>query len=296
MKKWKILCILAIVLSIISCSSGKGDKKLIVASKNFTENIILSHIIGELVVANSDIEVEMKDNLGSSFVVWQAMRSGDIDIYPDYTGTVYQAYLKREGKASADESLRIVQQEMNDQYQIKVFEPFGFNNTYAIGMLRTLAEELGITKISDLRDHRDLVAGFDGEFISREVDGAAPMFATYGFEPAKPVVQLEVGLRYQAIIEGQANYTDAFSTDAKLKRFDLAILEDDLSFFPPYYGIALLRQDVLERFPELESLLTQLEGRIDDEKMIGMNYDVEENKLKPADVAIKFLKSEGLIQ
>ncbi|WGK69894.1 glycine betaine ABC transporter substrate-binding protein [Candidatus Haliotispira prima] len=294
--KWKILSLFSMILLFSSCGGQKGSKTLTIASKNFTENIVLAHIVSELVSGNSDIEVITKPNLGATFLVWEAMQNGDIDIYPDYTGTIYQAHLKKTEKVSAEESLRIAQQEMNDKYQMKVFDPFGLNNTYAIGMLRTRAEELGISKISDLRNHLDLVAGFDSEFISRDTDGSGPMFAAYGFEPEQPIVQLEIGLRYKAIIENQADYTDAFSTDAKLKRFDMVLLEDDLSFFPPYYAVTVARQDALERFPELPGILAKLVGTIDDETMTAMNYDVEEKKIKPKEVAIKFLKSRSLIK
>ncbi|MEM9424242.1 MAG: glycine betaine ABC transporter substrate-binding protein, partial [Spirochaetota bacterium] len=291
MTKWKILFLFAILLFTASCNSGKGRKNLIIASKNFTENIVLGNIIAEWVSAKSDIEVELKPNMGSTFVVWQALKSGDIDLYPDYTGTIYQATLKKEKKASADESLRIVQQELKDQYKMKVFNPFGLNNTYALAMLRSRAEELGISKISDLRNHLDLIAGFDSEFMSRSNDGSEPMFAAYGFQPAQPIIQLEIGLRYKAVTEGQADYTDAYSTDAKLKRFDMKVLEDDLSFFPPYYAVIVANQDALQRFPELEGLLAELEGNIDDAEITAMNYKVEEDKIDPEEVALNFLKS-----
>ncbi len=295
--------ILAVVLLITSVSSlfaignsGQKGRTLTIATKNFTENIVLGHVIAELISAKSDnINVQLKDNLGSTFVVWKALQSGDIDIYPDYTGTIYQAHLKKEKKVSADESLRIVQAEMADKYSMKVFEPFGLNNTYAMAMLRNRAEKLGIGKVSDLAKHPDLIAGFDSEFASRTADGAEPMFEAYGFRPNKPIVQLEIGLRYKAVTEGQADYTDAYTTDAKLKRFDMVILEDDKQFFPPYYAVTVARQDALARFPELEGILSALNGTIADAEITDMNYDVEENRTNPKDVAIKFLKSKGLI-
>ena len=165
MKKLKVSCFLAMVLIFASCH--KDGRKLTIASKNFTESIILSYIIAEMVEGNSDIEVDLKLNMISTFVVWQALKSGDIDLYPEYTGTIYQAHLQNTGKLSADETLRVVRQQIKDEYNMKVFDPLGLNNTFAIGMLRSRAEELGIDRISDLRQHLDLIAGFDNEYISR---------------------------------------------------------------------------------------------------------------------------------
>ena len=297
--KAKILFFMALAVfgaSALFAAGNSGKKKtLVVATKNHTESIVLGHIIAEMVRGNSDIEVQLKENMGGTFVVFQAMESGDIDIYPDYTGTIYAANLKKTEKVSAEESLAIVQREMSEKYQMKAFGPYGLNNTYAIGMLRSRAEELGIEKISDLAQHPDLIAGFDSEFMAREVDGAVPMLAAYGFEPANPIVQLEIGLRYAAIVEGEADYTDAYSTDAKLKRFDIKILEDDKAFFPPYYALTVAREDTLQRLPELDGILRRLEGALSDEEALQLNFEYEENKRKPQDVALEFLQSKGLI-
>ena len=277
-------------------NSGKKSKKLVVATKNHTENILWGHIITEMIRGNSDIEVELKENMGSTFVVFQAMENGDIDVYPDYTGTIYATNLKKTERVSAEESLRIVQREMSEKYQIKALGPYGLNNTYAMGMLRSRAEELGIETISDLAKYPDLIAGFDSEFMAREGDGAKPMLAAYGFEPTNPIVQLEIGLRYVALVEGKVDYTDAYSTDAKLKRFDIKLLKDDKEFFPPYYQLTLVREDTLARLPELEPILRRLEGSANDEEAQQLNFEYEENKRKAKDVAIEFLKSKGLIE
>ena len=276
-------------------NSGKKGKKLVVASKNHTESIVWAHVITEMIRGNSDIEVDLKENMGGTFVVFEAMKSGDIDMYPDYTGTLYSANLKKTERVSEEESLRIIKEEIRDKYQMKVYDPFGYNNEYVIAMLRPRAEELGIEKIADLANHLDLIAGFNSEFLAREVDGPKPMFATYGFKPNKPLVQLEIGLRYAAVLEGKVDYFEAFSTDAKLKRFDLKLLEDNLAFFPAYYGLTVAREDTLERFPELDGILKRLEWVTTDGGALDLNFEVEENKRRPQDVAIEFLKSKGLI-
>ena len=276
-------------------NSGKKSRKLVVASKNHTESIVWAHVITEMIRGNSDIEVELKENMGGTFVVFAAMKSGDIDLYPDYTGTLYSANLKKTEKVSEDESLRIIQREMQQKHQMKVYEPYGYNNEYVIAMLRPKAEKLGIEKISDLEQHRDLIAGFNSEFMAREVDGPKPMFAHYGFEPANPMVQLEIGLRYAAAIEGKIDYFEAFSTDAKLKRFDIKLLEDDKVFFAPYYGVTVVREDTLKRFPELDGILKRLEWITTSPGALDLNFEVEENNRRPQDVVIEYLKAEGLI-
>ena len=276
-------------------NAGKKGKKIVVASKNHTESIVWAHVITEMIRGNSDIEVELKENMGGTFVVFQAMKNGDIDMYPDYTGTLYSANLKKTERVSEEESLRIIQREMSEKHQMKVYEPYGYNNEYVIAMLRPKAEELGIEKISDLGNHLDLIAGFNSEFLAREVDGPKPMFAAYGFEPNKPLVQLEIGLRYAAVLEGKIDYFEAFSTDAKLKRFDIKLLEDDKVFFAPYYGVTVVRDDTLARLPELDGILKRLEWITDSPGALDLNFEVEENKRNPQDVAIEYLKAEGLI-
>ena len=298
--KAKMLFFIALAIfgaSALAAAGNAGKKKtLVVATKNHTENILWGHVIAEMIRGNSDIEVKMKENMGSTFVVYQAVESGDVEVFPDYTGTIYAAKLKKTEKVSAEELLRIVQREMSEKYQLKAFGAYGFNNTYAMAMLRPRAEELGIETISDLAKHPDLIAGFDSEFMAREIDGAVPMLAAYGFEPANPIVQLEVGLRYAAVIEGEADYTDAYTTDAKLLRFDMKLLEDDREFFPSYYQLTVVREDTLKRLPELEPIFRRLEGIANEEEAMQLNFEYEENQRRPQDVAIEFLKSKGLIR
>ena len=248
-----------------------------------------------MIRAQSDIEVELKANLGITPVLIAAMRGGHVHVYPEYLGTIYSMKLKKTERVGAEQMLRIVQREMSNNYQMKVFKPYGFNNTYVMGMLRTRAEELGIEKISDLAKHPDLIAGFDIEFIERKGDGMKDMFAFYGFEPTNPIVHLEFDEKYPALAEGKVGYTDPFSTDAKLKYFDIKFLEDDKEFFPPYHCLTVVREDSLEQFPELGPILSGLENIVNDEEAMQLNFEVEENNREPKEVAIEFLTTKGWI-
>ncbi len=274
----------------LSCGK-KSD--IVIASKNFTENIILADIMAALIRAKTDLTVEVKNNLGSTFVVHQALESGDIDIYPDYTGTLYQAKLKHTERVSAEESFHIVKKELYDEFGWVVFETFGFNNTYAIGMLKERADELGLQKISDLQRYPELIPGFDSEFMAR-ADGGIAMFDYYGISHSD-IVSLEIGLRYQAIIEKKADYTDVFSTDSKLKRFNMTLLEDDRNFFSQYYAIPVARKEIIEQYPELISVLSLLAESIDEQTMIDLNYQAEEDKIETEKIALDFLQQKALI-
>lgn len=286
--------ILTIVLSgsfLLSC----GEKAaIVIASKNFTENIILAEIISTIIQEKTDITVEVKQNFGSTFVVHQAMETGEIDIYPDYTGTLYQAKLKLTESVSPEKSLAIVQHEMLNQFNWIVFPSFGFNNTYAMGLLKTRADELGLRTISDLRWHPYLIAGFDSEFIARK-DGGKKMLEAYNIALENKIVSLEIGLRYQAINEKEVDFTDVFSTDSKLKRFNMVILEDDKNFFPAYYAVPVVRKEVLDKYPEIIAALSFLENILDEETMINLNFKVEEEKMKAKEVAREYLEIRSLI-
>ena len=282
-----------IVLSMILLSSCIKKKDIVIASKNYTENIILAELMATLIQETTDITVKVKDNLGSTFVVLQALESGDIDLYPGYTGTLYQAKLKQTRKLSAEESFNFVKRELYNQYNWVVFDAFGFNNTYAIGLLKERADELGLKTISDLQKYPDLVPGFDNEFIAR-ADGGIAMLEYYGIDSSN-IFSLEIGLRYKAIQEKKADYTDVYSTDSKLKRFEMIILEDDKNFFPAYYAIPVARKEIVEKYPEIISVLALLANSIDEKSMIDLNYQVEENKIDPKEAALQFLQRKELL-
>ncbi len=218
------------------------EGRIVVGSKNFTESAILGEIMTQLLRERTGLEVEHRQNLGGTLVCFQAIRSGQIDLYPEYTGTGWAIILEEPERI--DDRLRAftrVQAEFRKRYDLEWLQPFGLNNTYALAMASDRAEELGVTKISDLVDvGPELKAGFSIEFMNRQ-DGWPGLSEYYGLQLGE-VRALEHGLAYQAVTEGDIDLIDAYSTDGKLIRFDLSVLEDDGGFFPPYNAAPVVRR------------------------------------------------------
>lgn len=302
MKAVKALAVLAVTLTFVlgGCGAG-GDRsggsggtgKLVIGSKNFTENILLAHMMAILIEENLDIRVERKVNLGGSNVAWQALLNNEIQLYPDYTGTIVANYYQEE-TGNAEETLARTK-ELVEQDNLKFLEPWGFNNTYTLAVKQELAEELGLATYSDLAKVSDLlVIGSEFEFLDRP-DGLPGLKEVYGMTFADEK-GMDAGLRYPSIAEGQVDVINAFATDGMLVVHQLKILEDDKSFFPPYHGGPLVRQEALERFPGLEEVLNRLAGKIDDETMQRLNAKVDAEGLKEENVAREFLIEQGLIE
>lgn len=290
---FKKLILVFIITSMFLLSCGGKTDTIVVASKNFTENIILAEMMAQVIEHNTDIEVTRKLNMGSTFIVFSALKSGDVDMYPDYTGTLYQANLKQTNRVSAAETYTYVKREMAKQ-NVSVMGDFGFNNTYAIGLMQEVAQPRGLKKISDLINHPDLIPGFDNEFIQRK-DGASEMFKYYGLKFDNDMVQMEIGLKLIALANGDIEFTDAFSTDSKLLRYNITILEDDLNFFPPYYAVPVVRTETLEKYPKIQNALDTLSKTIQEDEMMQLNYAVEDDKKSVKTVAKNFLESKKIL-
>ena len=251
-----------------SSQNGDGETaqasgKIAVGSKNFTEQKILGHMFAELLEAHTDLEVERRVGLQGTLVCFNALQKGDIDLYPEYTGTGLTAILEEAVIPDPDEAYNHVQEEFRQQWNLVWLEPLGFNNTYTLTMRRAQANELGIEAISDLAEYKDtLKPGFDHEFLSRP-DGYEPLTEAYGFAFAQEPVSLDPGLMYRAIQEGKVDLIDAFATDGRIAAFELKVLKDDKNFFPPYFAAPLVRAEVIDRHPQVEAALNLLAGKID---------------------------------
>ena len=283
------------LLSAVLGGCGKQSQKIVVGSKNFTEQKILGHMFAELIEAHTDLTVERRVGLQGTLVCFNALKEGDIHLYPEYTGTGLTAILKEPVISEPDEAYAHVKSEFERRWGLAWLEPLGFNNTYTLTMRRDRAEKLGIRRISDLRDHADdLKPGFDHEFMSRP-DGYEPLTKAYGFRFKHEPVGLDPGLMYRAIADGRVEVIDAFATDGRIPALDLVILEDDQGFFPPYYAAPLVRQEVVEAHPEVAAALNRLAGKIDSATMAQLNYEVDENHRSPREVALGFLRAQGLV-
>ncbi|MCF0146898.1 MAG: ABC transporter permease, partial [Clostridium sp.] len=285
------------VLSLISVPKimAINNKKIVVSSKNFTEQLILGNMLSQIIQNHSDYEVEEKFNLGGSQVTFNALKSGAIDVYVDYLGTGYVNILGiNDGNSDKEQVYNTVSERFKSDYGIEVLNPMGFNNTYAMGVTKETAEKYNLKTISDLaKVANQLILGPSIEFINRE-DGLIGLEKAYNmkFKDVKPI---EAGLRYTALVNGSTNVTEAYTTDGLIEKFNLVMLEDDKNFIPPYDAVTLVGEKALKEYPELEEIIGLLDGLITEEKMRKMNYEVDENKRNPKEVAIEFLQSEGLM-
>ena len=296
MKKKIMIMIVALLVMTLALSGCGGDKKsVVIGSKDFSESIILGEMFAQLIENNTDIEVVRKLNMGGTFVCFEAIKNGDIDIYPEYTGTGLTAQLKMDVITDSEEAYRVVAEEFNKQFNIKWLSPLGLNNTYTLAVTQEVVEEYGVETFSDLAAvSEDLIFGAEHEFFNRQ-DGFEGLVDAYGMEFAGEPKKMQVALKYQAIGNGDMDVTDAFATDGQIIQYNLKILEDDKGFFPPYYVAPIVKNETLEQFPELEGVLDMLAGLVDDATMTELNYRVDVEGESVETVATDFLTNAGLV-
>ena len=282
----------ALTVGATGCSGGNT---ITIGTKDFGENIVLGEMMAQLVEKNTDLKVNRKLNMGGTFVCFAAIKKGQIDVYPEYTGTALTAHLKMDVITDPDEAYTVVSQKFEEQFKIKWLKPFGFNNTYAVAVTKTVAEQYGLETISDLaKVAGNLTFGAEHEFFDRQ-DGYDGLIKLYGLTFKGEPKKMNVSLKYQAIGSGDMDVTDAFSTDGPIKQYNLKILKDDKNFFPPYYAAPIVRDATLEKHPELEGVLNKLAGVIDDNTMTELNYKIDVEKKQVKDVAREFLTGKGLL-
>lgn len=297
-KRWmvgisSILLVTAGAFTIYTKANAKD--KIVIGSKNFTEQLILGNMLADLIENKTDLKVERKLNLGGSQVAFSALNKGDIDLYVEYTGTGLVNILNLPPKNDPEQVYNIVQEQFIKKYGIEQLEPLGFNNTYALAVRQDTADQYGLNTISDLaKVSGELILGPTLEFPNRD-DGLIGLSKTYNMN-FKDVKAVDGGLRYTALENDKSDVIDAFSTDGLLEAFQLKVLEDDKHFFPPYYAVPVIKQETLKEHPELKKAINSLAGKLTDEKMRGLNYKVDSLKQSPAKVAKEFLKTEGLIK
>lgn len=285
--------VLMIVMVLLSGCIFIEKDTIRVGSRNNTESIILSNIMGQLIEDRLGIDVLYKENLGGSNVVWNAMTNGHIDVIPDYTGTIVVTYYQEE-PGTAEETLEATKRLVEGD-GIVAFNTFGFNNTYTLAFDEQKAEELGVVTFSDFAEYsQDFVLGAVFEFIDRP-DGLPGFQDEYGIA-FKDVKGMDHGMMYRSINAGEVDVINSYTTDGQLQIYDLRVLEDDQSFFPPYHALPLVREETLAEYPELEEVLELLEGQIDEEAMQIMNGKVDNDGMMVERVAEEFLVEAGLIE
>jgi osmoprotectant transport system permease protein len=240
---------------------------VIIGSKRFTESYVLGEI-AKRTLTDAGIPAEHRQGMGGTIILWEALRGGQINAYPEYTGTIATEILKSDRPLSLDQI-----RESLAKFGIEMTNPLGFNNTYAFVMRRSEAQRLGIRSISDLRKYPELKLGLTHEFLDRQ-DGWQPLRERYAL-PQQNVIGIDHALGYSALANGSIEVKDAYSTDAKIEQNDLVVLEDDLHFFPKYEAVFLFRSSTR---PDAIAALRRLEGKLDETRMIRLNAEAERTK------------------
>lgn len=276
---------------------GGESKNIVIAGKLGAEPEILINMYKELIEEDTDLSVELKPNFGKTGFLYEALKAGSIDIYPEFTGTITGSLLADDvGKLSNDpaEVYKIARDKIAAQDKLAYLKPCEYQNTYAIAVTEEFAENNQLEKISDLKPlEKTAVAGFTLEFNDRE-DGNRGLKSLYGLN--FQVKTMEPALRYTAIAGGSIDITDVYSTDSQIITNHLKLLEDDKQLFPPYQAAPLLKQETLKKHPEIQTALEKLAGKITSEEMTRMNYAVDVEGKEAKDVAREYLLKEKLIE
>src|SRR5437899_1950971 len=277
------LAALGAVLAALGPAAAAAATPVRVGSKSFTESYVVAEIVARVAEQAGEAPVERRFGLGGTGIAFGALASGEIDVYPEYTGTISRAILKDTAVTTVD-ALRSRLRPLG----LVISDPLGFANTYALAVTRATASRLGLRTISDLARHPGLTAAFDPGFLDRD-DGWPGLRRHYGLQLAR-VTGMEHALTYQAVASGHVDVIDVFSTDGQLTRYDLVVLEDDRHFFPDYAAVLLARASLPEQFPRTWSALGErLAGRIDRVTMARLNADVEVEHRTFAQTAATFL-------
>ena len=296
----KLMLILISILTVglfainYATTEEKAKDTITIGSMDFTEQEILSYMIAELIEENTDIEVEQELSLGSSNIVMGAVQTNDLDMYIDYTGTIYGSVLKHEPNSDVQEVYDISKKELKEQYDLNILGDLNFNNTYTLAVKKETSDKYGLKTISDLCKVSDeLVFSPTLVFMERN-DCYLGLKETYPIN-FKEVVAIDGSPRYIALMDGESDVIDAYSTDGLLEKFGLVVLEDDKNFFLPYHAIPVVNNRIMEEYSEIIPLLERLSECLNDATMRELNYKVDEERLKAEDVAHEFLIKNNLI-
>lgn len=262
------------------------EETVVVGSKTFTESVILGEILTRLLRAEG-VSVRHRRELGGTRFVWEALRSGEIDVYPEYTGTIRQEILAGETAPGAPDSSNLTTVLL--ARGVRVSPPLGFENTYAIVTPETTAARLDLNTIADLRAHPGLALGFSNEFMDRP-DGWPGLRAAYDL-PQTDVQGLDHDLAYRGLAGGRIAATDAYSTDAALSYYDLRVLEDDRSFFPDYESVLVYRKGLADRIPAFERVIDRMAGSLSETTMVRLNGRAKEGNVPAERIAASFVQT-----
>ncbi|MGE7942636.1 osmoprotectant update ABC transporter permease/substrate-binding subunit OpuFB [Lysinibacillus xylanilyticus] len=290
-----MISIVALLIMILPLLNFKEQEEIVIAGKLGSEPEILINMYKLLIENETDLTVQLKPGLGKTSFVFNALKSGSIDIYPEFTGTAISEFLKEEAINNNQEDVYHQAKEgMMNKFGMVMLSPMKYNNTYALAVSKEMAETYDLQSISDIKPIQETIkAGFTLEFNDRE-DGYLGIQKRYGITLPN-ITTMEPKLRYQAIETGNIDLLDAYSTDSEIRQYNLKVLADDQQLFPPYQGAPLLRKETLDKYPEIETALNKLANRITDDEMREMNYQVNVEGKNVEDVAREYLMKAGLL-
>lgn len=282
-------------LAFFTACNTSGAKPVRVGSKDFTEEFIVGNMYA-LLLENNGVPVERKLNLGGTPVNQQALVSDQIDLYPEYTGTGLLTVLKLPSNTDRQAVFNTVKDGYKKQFNLVWLDPAPMNDTQALAMKKDVAAKLGIKTISDMAAQAsNLTMIGPPEFEQRE-DGLPGIQKAYGDFKLKSYLSVDPGLRYEGLVNGQADVVVAFGTDGQIAAYDLLLLQDDKGLFPPYQIAPVVRQQALDANPKIATVLNKLAPLLTDATMQSLNFEVDGKKREPADVAKEFLQKNGLIK
>jgi osmoprotectant transport system substrate-binding protein len=285
-----------LLAALLTACGPSRENRVVVGSKNFTEQLILGEMIAQQIETKTHLPVERRFYLAGTYICHQAILGGRIDIYPEYTGTALTAVLKEKSgpdlEKAREKVFDQVKAEYAKQFNLAVGTPFGFNDTFAIEIRGDDARRLGLKTITQAATYTPKWrAGFGYEFMERP-DGYKGLAATYGLHFAESPRIMDLGLLTRALKDKQVNLIAGNATDGLIPALDLFVLEDDKHYFPPYEAVPVIRQETLARHPEVEQALDELAGKISDNDMRQLNYAVDGQHRDVSVVVREFLKKQ----
>lgn len=295
MKKYMKNGLLALFIGLVFLSGCESKKDTIhIATKPMSEQFILGEMLALLIEENSDLHVKITKGVGGGTSnIHPAMIKGDFDLYPEYTGTGWLVILKKDTLLPPDQLFSELQKEYSREYGLK-WVAHGFNNAYSLAVSNEMAKKYNLKTFSDLALYPDLFT-FGAEYDFYEInDGYADLCAYYNLK-FKKNLDMDIGLKYEAMRSGKIDVINIFTTDGQLSHANLTILKDDKHFFPSYYCATIVREETLKEHPELERILEKMNGILTDQEMADMNYKVDVEHRTEREVAVEFLKKKGLL-
>jgi len=291
--KTKFILFISLLLIFTACSDKKDTIRI--ATKPMTEQFILGEMLALLIENDADYKVNLTKGIGGGTSnIHPALIKGDFDLYPEYTGTGWLVILKKEDFPGHEQLYSQLQQEYQNQYDLRWIAPYGFNNTYSLALKNELAREKNLATFSDLANYPDQFS-FGAEYDFFEIPmGYRELCDRYNLK-FRDTKDMDIGLKYEAIRSGKIDVMNVFTTDGQLSGAGLTVLEDDRGFFPTYYCATVVREDALQRFPGLEATLQKMNNILTNDDMIELNDQVDVQGRNEREVARDFLVSKGLL-